>query len=255
MIKITLFTADQRRHNYLINLLSKIDCNLFVVQEKKKSSKNLNIKSKLIKKYFSKVEIAEKKVFKKTKMINNIKLFKASRGLNNYNLKDLSQFLKSDLYIVYGSSLIKSKLIKFLIKKKAINIHLGIAPQYRGRDCNFWALYDDKPELVGATIHLISDKVDKGNLLYHAVTKNMQNPYFYSMSAAKSAFKSLKDKIIDRSIFKIKPRKQSKINQIRLTKSDDFNEIIVKKFMNKKFKRKKIKFNKKKYKDLFILQK
>ena len=141
MINITLLTADQRRHIYFINLLSKIKCNLFVIQEKKKSSKDLNIKSKIIKRYFKKVESAEKKVFKNPKIVKNIKLFKAKKALNTYKLKDLSEFLKSDLYIVYGSSFIKSKLAKFLIKKKALNIHLGIAPQYRGRDCNFCNIF------------------------------------------------------------------------------------------------------------------
>ena len=163
--------------------------------------------------------------------------------------------MKSDLYIVYGSSFIKSKLAKFLIKKKALNIHLGIAPQYRGRDCNFWALYDNKPEFVGATIHLISEKVDQGNVLFHAVTEKMYDPFLYSMSAAKSAFQSLENKINNLSIFKLKPKKQLKINQIRLTRSNDFNELVVKKYMNKKIKQKKIKFNQKNYKNLFILKK
>ena len=32
-MKITLFTSNKNRHNYLINLLSKISDELFVVQE------------------------------------------------------------------------------------------------------------------------------------------------------------------------------------------------------------------------------
>ena len=32
-MKITLFTSNQSRHNYLINKLSKISSELFVVQE------------------------------------------------------------------------------------------------------------------------------------------------------------------------------------------------------------------------------
>ena len=30
---------------------------------------------------------------------------------------------------------------------------LGISPQYRGSSCNFWALYDNNPHLVGATMN------------------------------------------------------------------------------------------------------
>ena len=49
----------------------------------------------------------------------------------------LSDFLKSDIYIVLGSSYIKGELIEFLLKKKALNIHAGVVPYYRGNDCNF----------------------------------------------------------------------------------------------------------------------
>ena len=34
---------------------------------------------------------------------------------------------------------------------------MGVSPYYRGCDCNFWALYDNNPHLVGATIHICSD--------------------------------------------------------------------------------------------------
>ena len=69
--------------------------------------------------------------------------------------KDLNFALKSDLFIVFGSSFIKNEwLINFLIKK-AINIHMGLSPFYKGSSCNFWALYDN-PEHVGATIHYLS---------------------------------------------------------------------------------------------------
>ena len=39
--------------------------------------------------------------------------------LQNLEIKNISHFLKSDLYVVFGSSLIKGKLLKFLIKKKS----------------------------------------------------------------------------------------------------------------------------------------
>ena len=58
--------------------------------------------------------------------------------LNYLNLNNLKKFLSSDIYIVFGSSYIKGKLVDFLIKK-AINIHMGVSP-YWGCDCNFWAL-------------------------------------------------------------------------------------------------------------------
>ena len=66
---------------------------------------------------------------------------------------------------------IKGPLVNFLIKKKAINIHMGISPYYRGADCNFWAMYDGNSHLVGATIHMLSKGLDSGSILYHAMSK------------------------------------------------------------------------------------
>ena len=80
--------------------------------------------------------------------------------LNHLKKADLKDFLESDIYVVFGSSYIKGFLVDFLIKRKAINIHMGLSPYYRGADCNFWALQDDNPHYVGATIHLLSKGLD-----------------------------------------------------------------------------------------------
>ena len=145
-------------------------------------------------------------------------------------------------------------MVEFLIKKKAINIHAGISPYYRGTDCNFWALFDNNPHLVGSTIHFLSRGLDNGPILYHAISNIKTNSFIYTMSSLKSAFHSLAEKINGNLLKKIKPLKQSKKNQIRYSKKMDFNEEILKKYYKKKinlnFKKTKNNF----LKDLFILK-
>ena len=155
-------------------------------------------------------------------------------NLSKCSTEFLSDFLKSDIYIVFGSSYIKADLLKFLIKNKAINIHMGISPYYRGTDCNFWALYDDNPHLVGATIHMLSKGLDSGPILYHALSNLKTNPFEYTMSTVKSAFYSLVERIKNESIFNIKPEPQDKKKEIRYSKKDEFTEEVIKKFLNKK---------------------
>ena len=154
-------------------------------------------------------------------------------NLKNCSISFLSEYLKSDLYIVFGSSYIKGELIDFLIRKKTINIHMGVSPYYRGADCNFWALYDNNPHLVGATVHFISKGLDDGPILFHALSKLKNDPFEYTMSTVKSAFKSIVSKIENETILKIKSIPQNKKKEIRYTKSKDFNEEIVKKFFSK----------------------
>ena len=135
--------------------------------------------------------------------------------------------------MVFGSSFIKGKLINFLIKKKAINIHAGISPFYRGCDCNFWALNEKNYHLVGTTIHLLTKGLDSGPILYHAVSEYYNDPFIYSMSTIKSAFVSIEKNIRNRKLFKFKPIAQNKSLQIKYSKKKEFNNTVVKNFLKK----------------------
>lgn len=260
-MKITLITSNQNRHKFLTNLLSEISSELYVIQEKKnflqsRYDEKATLISDLRKNYFEKVVEAEKKIFSpEIKLSAKIKeLMTINRGeLNKINLKKLNLFLKSDIYIVFGSSFLKGELIKFLIKNKALNIHMGISPYYRGTDCNFWALYDGNPHLVGATIHYISEGLDSGPMLYHAIsTCYKSDPFFYTMSSVKSAFLSLVDRIENQTIFNYKPILQDKSHEIRYSKKIDFNDQVIKAFLNKKINLQSKKFDLNLFKEPFV---
>ena len=250
-MKVTLFTSNQNRHNYLINLLSEISDELYVIQECKTIFPGLvsnHYKASIImEKYFKNVNKAQTKLFGNP-YINNFKknikiLTMIHDDLNKCTKGLLADFLKSDIYIVFGSSYIKGELADYLVKKKAINIHMGISPYYRGTDCNFWALHDNNPHLVGSTIHLLSKGLDNGPILYHALSNIKKNPFEYTMSTVKSAFHSLAEKIQDNSIFKIDPLIQKKNKQIRYSKKIEFTDEVVKKYFEKDIDLNIIKFN------------
>ena len=240
-MKITLFTSNKNRHNYLINLLSEVADDFFVVQECDTIFPGIvpgqYQTSTIMKKYFENVKNAQLKLFGNS-FINakkkNIKILSIVSGdLNKCSMELLLEFLKSDIYIVFGSSYIKGELVDFLIKKKTINIHAGVSPFYRGTDCNFWALFDNNPHLVGTTIHLLSKGLDNGPVLYHAMSNIKTNPFEYTMSSVKSAFHSIAERIKNGSIFKIKPILQDKTKELRYSKKSDFSEDVVKKYFEK----------------------
>ena len=241
-MKITLFTSNSLRHKYLVYLLSKICSKLYVIQENKtlfpgklKSRYKL---SKKIEKYFDDVKVSEKKLFKIPNFqTKNIKYFQLAYGdLSFIQINELKEFLKSDLYIVFGASFIKGKLLRYLIKKKAINIHMGVSPFYRGTDCNFWALLDLNPHLVGATVHMLSKSIDGGKVLFHAFPFKKRNPFDFTMLSVMAAFKGLQKKIKNKEVFKIKPITQKKSLLIRYSKKKDFNELALKHYKNLKKK-------------------
>jgi len=71
------------------------------------------------------------------------------------------------LVAVFGSSILREPWLT-AFPGRMVNIHLGLSPYYRGAATNFWPLYHEEPEYVGATIHLINPGVDTGAILRHA---------------------------------------------------------------------------------------
>jgi hypothetical protein len=262
-MRITLFTSNKNRHNYLINLLSEVSDELYVIQECGTIFPGIvpghYQASPIIKKYFENVNNAQSKLFGNSYVNNkkkNIKILPILIGdLNQCSINLLSDFLRSDVYVVFGSSYITGDLVDFLVKKKTINIHAGVSPYYRGTDCNFWALYDDNPHLVGTTIHLLSKGLDSGQILYHAMSNLKTNPFEYTMSTVKSAFHSIAERIKDSSIFKIKPLVQDKSKEIRYSKKSEFNEEIIKKYFEKEINLNKNEFDNSLLKEPFFLNK
>ena len=262
-MQITLFTSNDLRHNYLIKFLANFCDKLFVIQESKtflseiKNAKKQN--SKILENYLKKVTEAQNKIFKGELVNKNnkkIKILPILFGdLNKLSLSKLKEFLNSDIYIVYGSSYIKGDLIELLVKKKAINIHAGVSPYYRGAGCNFWALYDGNPHLVGSTIHLLSKGLDSGPILYHAMSNLKTNPFEYTMSTVKSAFHSIGERIKDSSIFEIKPIFQDKNKEIRYSKKNHFNEDIVKEYFRREINLNSKNFDNSLLRDPFYLKK
>jgi hypothetical protein len=260
-MKITLFTSNKNRHNYLINLLSTIADELFVIQECDTIFPGVTSShyqaSPIMKRYFENVDNAQSKLFGNSYVNNlkkNIKILPILSGdLNKCSIDLLSDFLKSDAYVVFGSSYIKGELADFLVEQRAINIHAGVSPYYRGTDCNFWALYDDNPHLVGTSIHLLSKGLDSGPMLYHAMSNIKTSPFDYTMSAIKSAFHSVVKRIKDNSIFKINPIVQDKSKEIRYSRKNEFNEEIAKEYFKKEVNLNNKKFDNSLLKEPFFL--
>ncbi|WP_440915343.1 formyltransferase family protein [Candidatus Pelagibacter sp.] len=236
-MKITLFTSNDIRHEYLTSLMSNLCDSLYIIQEVRPTFeqivKNDTTIDKLFKQYFYGVIEAQKKIFdnKEISNKNNITHLKINYpNINKIDIKNLSKFFDSDLYIVFGSSFIKGELIDYLIKNNAINIHAGLSPFYRGTDCNFWALYDNNPHLVGSTIHYLARGLDDGPIISHALSKLKTNSFEYTMSTLKSAFVHLGLMIKEKKILKIKPVKQDVSKEIRYSKRIHFDKKILKKF-------------------------
>ncbi len=235
-MRITVFTSNQPRHLNLINRLSAIADECFAVVETSTIFPGLFHHSESFKEYFSYVIDAEKKIFGDIQFSKEIRNLIIQNGdLNKIDKSILEPALKADVYVVFGSSFIKGWLVDHLVSHNAVNIHMGISPYYRGSSCNFWALYDGNPHLMGATIHRLSKGLDSGDILYHVgpSTLDCANPFDFTMMSVKLARKSFVERLSSGDLHKYQPIIQDSALEVRYSRSADFTDEIAKEFLDR----------------------
>lgn len=237
-MRITVFTSNQPRHLSLIRELAGISDEVFAVIEVNtlfpgKRADFYN-RSEVMQRYFSKVIRSERKVFGKIALLpSNVRtLILKSGDLNDLTMDVLTPVLRSDEYIVFGSSYIKGDLIDFLVTKGAYNIHMGVSPYYRGSSCNFWAAYDRNYTLVGATIHLLSKGLDSGPILFHVLPAPTDDVFDLGMNAVQSAHIGLVQQLASGKIKEYQPITQDRTREIRYTKNIDFSDRVALEYLD-----------------------
>ena len=240
-MKVTIFSSNQPRHLGLAREFSKISNEVFFISEVNTvfpgQVADFFQKSEVMQSYFMNVIASEEKIFSDISFLpDNVKTLGIKSGdLNRLDKSQLKDALSSDVYVVFGASYIKGWLIDFLVERRAINIHMGLSPYYRGSSCNFWALYDDKPEYVGATIHLLSKGLDSGDMLFHCVPKLQEGdtPFDFTMRSVLVAHQGLVKAVENEEIFSLETVKQDKSREVRYTKNQDFTDDVAKEFLQR----------------------
>ncbi len=237
-MKITVFTSNQPRHLALIESLASIADTVYAVQECNTvfpgQVQDFFRKSDTMQNYFSHVVAAEQSVFGRPRFTpTNVRHLLIKMGdLNLLELGALGPALEADTFVVFGSSYIKGPLIDKLVERKALNIHMGTSPYYRGSSCNFWALYDNHPEYVGATIHRLSKGLDSGPMLFHALPKaTLVDGFKLGMLAVRAAHAGLIDAIANKRFENMPTVFQNKEMLIRYTRNSDFTDDCAQEYL------------------------
>jgi methionyl-tRNA formyltransferase len=235
-MSVTVFTRDSARHIALVNKLVTVTNDVHAVIESGHSSVNAPPKSPVMTEYFSRVQQAEDHIFGSGITLDarvNTQLI-ATGQLNQLTPLRLQAALESDLVVVFGSSYIKGWLADALIAKDAVNLHMGISPQYRGSACNFWALFDNNPQLVGATIHHLAKSLDSGSVIQHVRPEfTAQNLFHFSMQAVASGHDALAALILNNKLQTVIPEPQDQKLEIRYSKNADFTDEIAASFLKR----------------------
>lgn len=239
-MRITVFTSNQPRHLALIEALSEVAEEVLAVQECSTvfpgRVKDFYNHSAVMQDYFSRVIAAEAEVFGRPRFAPaNVRQMPIRMGdVNLLEMSALSDALSADVFVVFGASFIRGPLCDHLVAHRAVNIHMGVSPHYRGSGTNFWAMYDRRPDLVGATIHLLTRGLDSGPMLFHALPPaEAVDPFVHGMRAVRAAHAALCHHLRQGTLSNLKAVAQDKSRQIRYSKHTDFTDDVAAEYLTR----------------------
>lgn len=127
--------------------------------------------SRIVARHFDDRTQEERRAFGDAGMLEDTSTCRVQRiapgKLNTAKTLALLEAAGTDTVLIFGTNLIRAPLLGRW-PGRMINMHLGLSPYYRGTATNFYPLLNDEPQYVGATIHLIDSRIDRGAILGHA---------------------------------------------------------------------------------------
>lgn len=237
-MKIAVFTSNQPRHVALIERLAAIADQCFAILECNTvypgQRQDFFAKSPVMERYFRHVRAAEQQLFGEVRFAPRaVQTLSIRMGdLSLLSRQTLADALDADVFVVFGASFIKGWLCDLLVERHALNIHMGLSPYYRGSSCNFWALYDRRPHMVGATIHQLSTGLDSGPMLFHALPGHFDaDPFVFTMRSVVVAQDALQARIRDGSLDMLEPVDQDRSAELRYSRNAEFNDPVAAEFL------------------------
>lgn len=84
--------------------------------------------------------------------------------INSPEILKIFQAQDPEIILMFGSSLIGSEMMKSF-PDRILNLHLGLSGYYRGSSCNFWPIFDERLDRLGATLLKINTGIDTGEIV------------------------------------------------------------------------------------------
>jgi methionyl-tRNA formyltransferase len=177
-MNIAITTGNQVHQKYLVNIIRRYfphDVKLVIIQNSKENSQN--------RKVVGWVDAIISTLFKVFKLFSygfyGVKSFSVNEivfvdDINSDEVKKLLLSRKINLLVVCGGKIIKKDIIES-VGGNAINLHNGYSPYYKGSYTLFFPIIENKPHLVGTTIHWLTPEVDAGQI----IIRNRLNPGLY----------------------------------------------------------------------------
>ena len=86
------------------------------------------------------------------------------QAINGVDSGQTLRSLDPDWLLVCGAPILSERILS-IPRVGTVNVHFGIAPEYRGQDSLFWTLYRRDYEKIGFTLHEVDAGIDTGPIL------------------------------------------------------------------------------------------
>ena len=159
-MKVLVLTTKTKHHDYFIHRISKSVEEISIIYETKKNKFKFNTNHILLKKR-NKFEEKYFNLKSYNKKFNNLFV----SNINSKKTIDKIKKYKPLIIIVFGTSILKKKLINFCKKIQLINLHGGDPQNYRGLDSHLWCLYHKDFSNLVTTLHYIDKGIDTGDII------------------------------------------------------------------------------------------
>lgn len=226
-MKLAVFTSNQVRHAALVRALVDAGHEVRVTVEPKTW---LLPEQPVLREYWRRVRAAEEKIFG---VRCDFRVPTSVVKAGELSALDWEwDFAYTGLRpIVFSSSYITGALADAMIAAGALNLHVGIAPEYRGSAPNAFAHHDGNSHLIGAQVQRLSKGLDAGEIFTEVCPDDQHADYFMrSMRAVKLGIASLV-----RLLQYPEPwptvRENDRTKQIRYARKAEFNETVAARIM------------------------
>jgi hypothetical protein len=238
-MKVTIFTSNQPRHLKLVSKLAAVSDSVFAVLECNTvfpgQVADFFQKSDVMQRYLSKVMDAEQEIFGGLDFLPaNVSTLSLKMGdLSLLSREPLRAALDSELFVVFGASFIRGWLAEELVSRRAVNIHMGLSPFYRGSSCNFWALHDARPAYVGATLHYLSTGLDSGPIIAHVRPEfDGEGPFGFTMKSVEAVQDRLVAELNAGTLLSLPGTPQDRGLELRYSRNADFDDRVAGDFLD-----------------------
>ena len=182
---LLVITGDRLPHKYFVNQLSnhfKLSAVFIEIIQYPTLNFNSEKEKKIWNEFFLNRQKTEESLLRfsdtKNQKISTRKITIKRGALNKKKTLEHIQDFNPAKIIIFGTSLLGSEYLK-LYPNRILNLHVGLSQYYRGSFCNFWPIYDLKPQLLGATVHYVSKGIDDGNIVVQGTIDLDRNDSVY----------------------------------------------------------------------------